>query len=152
MLFKSRLRILTPVNGTQASENAFRWSCQLARNSKAELHAIYVFEIPLEYAVDSQHGRRDLAQGEKILKQVEGIASEERYRVSASMIAARNAGPAIVLEADSREIDLLVIGVPNGKTVSPVAVGSTADFILKRAPCQVILSREPSPYQNGARG
>ena len=151
MLRKPRLRILAPVNGTQASEYAFRWSCQLARGSRAELHAIYVFEIPMEYAVDTQHGRRDLMEGEKILQHVESIAGEEHYRVNASMIAARNAGPALVLEASSRDIDLLVVGIPYGRTISPVAVGGTAEFLLKRAPCQVLLSREPSPFKHGER-
>ena len=149
MLRKPRLRILTPVNGTRASEHAFRWSCQLARSNRAELYAVYVFEIPLEFAVDTQHGRRDLMEGESILQQVEGIAGEEHCRVNAAMIAARNAGPAIVLEANTKLIDLLIIGIPYGKPVSPVAVGSTADFILKRAHCQVLLSREPSPFKPG---
>lgn len=151
MLRKPRLRILTPVNGTPASEHAFRWSCQLARSRKAELHAIYVFEIPMEFPLDSQHGRRDLMEGEGILQQAERIAKEERSRVNANMIAARNAGPAIILEADSKEIDLLIVGIPYYQSISPVPPGSTAEFILKKANCQVLLSREPSPPNIGGR-
>ena len=145
-LHKPRLRILTPVNGTRASEYAFRWSCQFARSSKAELYALYVFEIPMEFAVDTHRGRRDLMEGEKILQSAEAIASEEHYQVNASMIAARNAGPAIVLEARSKDIDLVILGVPYGNPVSPVSPVGTADFILKKATCQVMLCREPSSH------
>ena len=35
-------RILVPVDDTPVSEDTFRWACQLAKNSKAELHLIYV--------------------------------------------------------------------------------------------------------------
>ncbi len=142
----SRLRILAPVNGTQASEYAFRWSCQLARNSRADLLAIYVFEIPMEFPVESLRGRRDLLEGEKILHQVEEIANSERWQVNASMIAARNAGPAIVREAQEKSIDLLVVGLPYRRPISSVPVGVTTDFILKNASCQVLVSREPSPF------
>lgn len=141
---KNKSRILTPVNGTPASKHAFRWSCQLAKHSHADLFAVYVSEVPMEYAVESIRGRSNLMEGEEILRQVEKIAGSEHCKVDASMIAARNAGPALVLEAQRRSVDLLVVGLPYREGVVPVSVGSTADFILKNAPCQVIVSREPA--------
>ncbi|MDE2841882.1 MAG: universal stress protein [Chloroflexota bacterium] len=147
---KHRARILTPVNGTPASKHAFRWACQLARHSHADLIAIYVSEVPMEYAVESIKGRSNLMEGEEILRQVEKIAGSEHCKVEASMIAARNAGPALVLEAETRSVDLLVVGLPYREGVVPVSVGSTADFILKNAPCQVIVSREPALSHAGS--
>ena len=47
-------RILVPVNGDQASEHIFRWACQLARQSKAHLHAVYIIEVPLEMPLESE--------------------------------------------------------------------------------------------------
>lgn len=147
MLRKSRLRILTPVNGTEASEQAFRWACQLARHNRADLHAIYVFEVPMEFPLGAARGRSELMEGEKILQQVEEIADSEHCRVNTTMVEARNAGPAIVLEAADKDFDLLVIGVPfhgAAAPVAPVAAGSTPDYVLKNAPCQVVVSREPA--------
>jgi nucleotide-binding universal stress UspA family protein len=145
MLQRQRQRILTPVNETAASKHAFRWACGYARRSNAELLALYVFEIPMEFPVESRQGRGDIEEGEEILGQIEKIAEAERCRVSARMIAARNAGPAIVLEAGTRQVDLLVLGTPYHRSPAAVAVGSTADFVLKNAHCQVVLSREPVP-------
>ena len=145
MLRRSRLRILTPVNGTAASKHAFRWSCQLARNSRADLLALYVFEIPMEFPVESLRGPADLMEGESILHQIEQIATAEHCRVDAAMVAARNAGPAIVREASGKAIDLLVVGMPYRRVVSSLPLGATTDFILKNAPCQVVVSREPAP-------
>ncbi len=145
MLRKERPRILTPVNGTPASNHAFEWSCQYARRTHSELLAMYVFEIPMEYSVDSHEGSNYLQEGEEILRQIEKIADAERCRVSAGMIAARNAGPAIVLEAITRKVNLLVLGASYRKASAAVAVGSTTDFVLKNAHCQVVVSREPAP-------
>lgn len=144
MLRKSRLRILTPVNGTSASEQAFRWSCQLARSVRADLCAIYVSEVPMELPLGTAQGRSHLMEGERILSNVERIAESEHCRVNTTMVEARNAGPAIVLEAYQREFDLLVVGVPFQQSEAPIAAGSTTDYVLKNATCQVVVSREPA--------
>ena len=151
MLRRPRYRILTPVNGTPASKHAFQWSCRYARQSRAELLAIYVFEIPMEFSVESLRGRGNVQEGEEILRQIEKIAESERCRVTAGMIAARNAGPAIVLEVRTRMVDLLVLGAPYRRTPAPVAAGSTTDFVLKNAHCQVVVSREPVPQAASAQ-
>ncbi len=117
----------------------------MARQSHSELLAIYVFEIPMAFAVESFTGRGDVQEGEEILRQIEKIAEAEHCRVSAGMIAARNAGPAIILEASTREVDLLVLGAPYRKGAAAVAIGSTTDYVLKNAHCQVVVSREPVP-------
>ena len=145
MMRQQRLRILTPVNGKPASDHAFRWSCQLARHFRADLYAIYVFEVPLEFPLDSAEVRRDHQEGEGILTRMEQIASTERCRVNANLLEARNAGPAIVLEAADRDMDLLVIGLPFQRRIDAQVVGVTSGYILNNAPCQVIISREPAP-------
>ncbi len=155
MLRQHRPRILTPVNGKPASEHAFRWACQLARHFRAELRAIYVFEVPLEFPLESAQVRRDHQEGEGILTRVEDIANSERCRVNANLLEARNAGPAIVLEATERKMDLLVIGLPLERRSDARVMGVTADYVLKNAPCQVIISREPAatpPVAPASRG
>ncbi len=107
--------------------------------------AIYVFEIPMELSVESIRGKSDLQEGEDILRQIEKIASDEHCRVNARMIAARNAGPAIVLEATARKADLVVLGAEYRRAAAAVAVGGTTDFVLKNAHCQVVVYREPAP-------
>ena len=47
-------RILVPVNGDPVSESTFRWACQTAREYKAELHAVYVIEVPLDLSMEAE--------------------------------------------------------------------------------------------------
>lgn len=47
-------RILVPVNGIRASQDAFRWACHLAKQNKAELHSVYISEIPQEFPLNTE--------------------------------------------------------------------------------------------------
>ncbi|MCI0846921.1 MAG: universal stress protein, partial [Chloroflexi bacterium] len=105
-------RLLVPVNGKPYSERTFRWACQMARESKTELHAVYVIEVPLELSLESEISS-DINKGEEILARIEAIASEEKYKgLQARFLRARQAGPAVVLESEDRFMDLLIVGVP----------------------------------------
>jgi hypothetical protein len=84
----------------------------MARESKTELHAVYVIEVPLELSLESEISS-DINKGEEILARIEAIASEEKYKgLQARFLRARQAGPAVVLESEDRFMDLLVVGVP----------------------------------------
>ncbi|HEU0022640.1 MAG TPA: universal stress protein, partial [Dehalococcoidia bacterium] len=104
-------RILVPVDETSVSEAAFRWACRLARYSKAELHAVYVTEVPMEFSLSTEFVRED-NQGEAILSRIESVAEAERCKVHAQLLQARYAGPAIALEAEDRQMEMIILGVP----------------------------------------
>ena len=72
-------RIMVPVNGDAISERAFRWACHTARESKADLHAIYVMEVPLELPLEAEI-TEDINRGEEILARIEGIAAQEKCK------------------------------------------------------------------------
>ena len=137
-------RILVPVDDTQASEQAFRWACQLAKHSKADLHAIYVTEIPLEFALNTEFVQEDNT-GEHVLARIEAVAEEEKCKVSAQLLQARHAGPAIVLEAEDRNMELIVFGIPYRQRLGSRNLGATSTYLLERATCQVVLWRERIP-------
>ena len=137
-------RILIPVNGIPASEHAFRWACQLGKQTKAELHAIYVSEVPLEFSLNTEFVNED-NKGERVLARIEAIAGEEKCRVNAQLLRARHAGPAIVLEAEDREMELIIVGLPYRHRLGPSILGATATYLLEHAPCQVVFWRERIP-------
>ena len=72
-------RILVPVNGKHYSERTFRWACQMARESKTELHAVYVIEVPLELSLESEISE-DINKGEDILARIEASGVILRLR------------------------------------------------------------------------
>ena len=138
-------RILVPVNGKPYSERSFRWACQIARESKTELHAVYVIEVPLALSLESEISD-DINKGEEILTRIEAIASEEKYKgLQARFLRARQAGPAVVAESENKFMDLLIVGVPYKRQFGECSLGSTASYIFHNVSCQIMLSREQGP-------
>lgn len=137
-------RILVPVNGTPASQDAFRWACQQARQTKSELHSIYVYEIPMEFPLSTEAIQQN-TEGEDVLAQIEAIAGEEKWKVQAQILQARRAGPAIALEAEDRQMETIILGLPCRNRGGSGVLGSTASYLLGHAPCKLILRREPLP-------
>ena len=138
-------RILVPVNGKPYSERSFRWACQIAREAKIELHAIYVIEVPLALSLESEISD-DINKGEEILTRIEAIASEEKYKgLQARFLRARQAGPAVVAESENKFMDLLIVGVPYKRQFGECSLGSTASYIFHNVSCQIMLSREQAP-------
>ena len=136
-------RILVPSNGSKACEYAFKWACQVAKHSKSELYSIYISEIPLKYPLNSDY-EVGTAAGEHILSRIERIASEEKCKVQAQLLKARQAGPAIVLEATNRNMNMIIIGLPYKQPNSPRSLGSTASYLLDHANCELLFWREPT--------
>ena len=139
----SNNRILVPSDGSKACEYAFRWACQVAKHSKSDLYSIHISEIPLKYPLNSDY-EAVYGDGEHILSRIERIASEEKCKVQAQLLKARQAGPAIALEATNRNMNMIIIGLPYKQPNSPRNLGSTASYLLDHANCELIFWREPS--------
>ena len=141
-------RILVPVNGDPATERTFRWACRMARQEKAEIHAVYVIEVPLDLSLESEMSNA-VAKGERILETIEAISAEEKFRdVQAKLLRARHAGPALVQESDDRHMDLIVLGVPYRRRFGACRIGSTASYIFNNVSCRVLFLRDRAgtPY------
>ena len=140
-------RILVPVHGDKADEEALRLACSLARKSKARVFVVYVVEVertlPLDYPTPAEAER-----AEAVLDQMERIAKDAKFPVEVELLQAREAGPAVVQEAIEREADLIVMGLSYKKHKGEFSLGTTVPYVLTKAPCRVWLSREPQA--NGA--
>ena len=135
-------KILVPVIGTVADEEAIRLSCQLAKKAKGKIWVVYVIAIkrslPLEAEIEPE-----IQQAESILDRMESIAEEEDYETETDLMQAREAGPTIIDEAIEREVDLILVGVAYKARFGQFSLGSVVPYILKNAPCRVILYHQP---------
>ena len=134
-------KILVPVIGTQADEEAIRLACSLAKKAKAKIHAVYVIVVKRSVPLDAEI-KSEIEKAEGILDHVEGVAEEHDYELETDVLQAREAGPAIVDEAVERDIDLILIGITYKRRFGQFSLGSVVPYVLKNAPCRVILYHE----------
>jgi len=136
-------KILVPVSGTEADEEAIKLACRLAKKNKGKIRAVYVITVkrtlPLDAEIESE-----IREGEDILDYIESVAEEQDYAVDADLLEAREAGPAIVKEAVEQEVDLILMGVKYKRRFGQFSLGDTVPYVLKNAPCRVILYHQPT--------
>ncbi|OGO42854.1 MAG: universal stress protein [Chloroflexi bacterium RBG_16_58_8] len=134
-------KVLVPVSGSQADEEAMRLACRLAKKDKGKIWAVSVVAIkralPLDAEIDSE-----IRNAESVLDRVESIVEEEDYEVETDIIQAREAGPAIVDEAVERGVDLILMGVTYKQHFGQFSLGNVVPFVLKNSPCPVILYQQ----------
>ena len=131
------------VAGTEADEEAIKLACRLAKKNKGRICAVYVITIERTLPLDAEMVP-EIKKAESILEHVEIIAEEENYEIETDILQAREAGLAIVDEAVEREVDLIVMGVTYGRRFGQFSLGNMVPYVLKNAPCPVILYHQPT--------
>ena len=131
-------RILVPVIGTEADDEAIRLACRLAKKDKGKIWAVYVVTLKRTLPLDAEI-QPEIKHAEEILDHAEVIAEEQDYEIETDLLQAREAGPTIIDEAVEREIDLILIGITYKTRFGQFSLGSVVPYVLKNAPCRVIL-------------
>ena len=136
-------KILVPVTGSEADEEAIKLACRLGKKNKGKIRVIYVITIkrimPLDAEIESE-----IRKAEDILDQMERVAEEENYVAETELLQAREAGLTIVEEAVEQKVDLILMGVKYKRRFGQFSLGNTVLYVLKNASCRVILCHQPT--------
>ena len=134
-------RILVPVAGTPADEEAMQLACFLAKKNKAQIWAVYVILLTRSLPVDAEVDV-EISKGEAILDHIERVAEEMDYNVETDLLQARDAGPTIIEEAADHDVDLIIMGVQYKRRLGQFSMGDVVPYVLKNASCRVILYQQ----------
>ena len=135
-------KLLVPVAGHRTDDEAIQIACSVGRRQKARIYVIYVIEVKRNLPLDAEL-EPEQEQGEKVLDHAEQVAATMDAGVETELLQAREVGPAIVDEAIERGVDAIVMGLPYKRRFGEFTLGSTANHVLKHAPCSVWVVREP---------
>ena len=130
--------ILIPVTGTEADEETIKLACRLAKPDKAKICAVNVIPIERTLPLDAEK-EDEVEKAEDILNRMEVVAKKEGVTIDTDILQAREAGSTIVDEAVEREVDLIIMGVEYKQRFGQFSLGTVIPYVLKNAPCQVIL-------------
>jgi nucleotide-binding universal stress UspA family protein len=134
-------KILVPVIGTEADEEAMRLACRLAKRDKGKILAIYSIKVKRDLPLDAEI-ESEIEKAEYILDHIEMVAEEQDYEVDTDVLQAREAGPAIIDEVVERGVDLILMGIKHKTHFGQFSLGHVVPYVLKNAPCPVILYQE----------
>jgi basic amino acid/polyamine antiporter, APA family len=137
-------RILVPLIDTDYSEQAMGIACQLAEDRGAGVTAVAVIEVPVELPLDAHMVDED-AHAKHVLEHAQAIGDLYGVRVAPRVLRARAAGEAIVEEATRTCTEIIVLRAPRKRRSrrSVQVFGKTVDYVMKHAPCRVMVAASP---------
>jgi APA family basic amino acid/polyamine antiporter len=137
--------VLVPIVHRRESEEAVDLACRLATERGATIAAVTVLEIPMELPIDAPLPDELEFKAHDLLDEARAIGDAYGVDVVGRLVRARRAGRGIVDEAQLRNSEIIVMGSPRRdlRRSSGKIFGDTVDFVLKNAPCRVMVAAAP---------
>lgn len=140
-------RILVPIDFSDFSKNALAYAVSIARRFEAELVLLYVVE-PAVYPADLGFGQVSLPNIEKELAErgKTGLGQLAKQAVAGhanvrTIVRTGKPFQEILATAEEAGIDLIVIATHGHTGVEHLIFGGTAEKVVKRAHCPVLIVR-----------
>jgi basic amino acid/polyamine antiporter, APA family len=137
--------VIVALRDIQSFESLMDLAIRMAETMRASLLAVHIVEVPVNLDLSAESDELDSA-GKALLAEAQRKADGSFGSVATELIRARHAGSAIVDEAKLHCADLLVLGYCHKNPLSEVLLGSTAQYVMRHAPCRLIVE-VPAPLQ-----
>ncbi len=138
-------QLLVPLVGTRITDEMMVLACQLAAEKKSSIVALYVIEVPINVPLDARLPK-ERERAEVVLGAAGVIADQFKVAYTPVIVSARSAGRAIVEEARRRRPEVIVMGSVHKRRVAERLFGNTSEYVLRNAPCEVLVSLVPRDY------
>jgi len=130
--------LLVPLDFSGKSRQALRYAIPLAQKFTAKIHLVHVLPPSGKTTKDEQNDQRMIAL--KRLTQMSVQLLPPRLRAENAVLSGKPA-EAILSLVEKNNIDLIVLTTKGGSGLRRALVGSTAEHIMRRAPCPVMSLR-----------
>ncbi|MDQ6778547.1 MAG: amino acid permease [Actinomycetota bacterium] len=162
--------IMVPIFGNELDDDIVQTAARLAGPEHDDLdpegaviEAIWVFEVPLALPLDARLPDAQIKRAKAALARAKVVGEEyEGVVVQTATVRARRAGQAIVSEASRRGVEAIVLAAEEPSRVRGGALlgsagpldnylGDVTKYVIRKAPCRVILTAPPDPRHTPAR-
>lgn len=142
-------KVLVPIDFSDYSKSALRYAVSFARSFNAEIILIYVVE-PIIYPPDFSMGQIAMPTintdwDTRAKEELDKLAKNEITSNGKVKTIIKTGKPfaEIIETAKEEDIDLIIIATHGHSGVEYILFGSTAEKVVRKAPCPVLTLREP---------
>ncbi len=142
-------KILVPIDFSDYSKSALKYAVNFCKNFNAEMILIYVVE-PVIYPPDFSMGQIAIPSvnaewDERARQELDKLAKEEIPDSVPVKTIIKTGKPflEIIENAGELDVDLIIIATHGRTGVEHILFGSTAEKVVRKAPCPVLTLREP---------
>jgi nucleotide-binding universal stress UspA family protein len=136
-------RILVPMKLGDIGEEMVATAIALAKSYEVEVQALTVVRVPRRFPLEGDLPPEIAARVDASLEEARALGEDHGVEVLTDVVRARSIGHAIVEEASSREVDLIVLGSSPRWRRHSRFFSPTVDFVLRHAPCEVMVVAFP---------
>ena len=140
-------KILVATDGSEQNHQAVLEAIGLAKSEKAELHCLYIVDtiafasLPMDVTWENVYNVL-YQEGKEAIELVKKQAKKEGVKFFSSVLEG-NPAVEIVKYAQENGADLIVVGTLGRGGLSRFLLGSTAEKVIRTAPCPVMVVRQP---------
>jgi len=142
-------KILVPIDFSDFSKSALKYAVTFAQHYHSKLILIYVME-PVIYPPDFSMGQITLPtvnfdMDKRAKEELDKLAEVEIGSLVQVQTVIKTGKPfvEIIESAKEEDADLIIISTHGHSGVEHILFGSTADKVVRKAPCPVLTLREP---------
>ena len=142
-------KILVPIDFSDYSKSALKYAVNFAKKFDAEIFLIYVVE-PVIYPPDFSMGQIAIPSvnaewDERAKSELQNLAKKEIPDGVKVKTIVKTGKPflEIIETASEEDVDLIIIATHGHSGVEHILFGSTAEKVVRKAPCPVLTLREP---------
>ncbi len=139
---------MVPVTGNPEDRRLLEIVDKISQKSNTYITLVYVVEVAQSMPIDAELPA-EIERGERVLREAEiqttRCVGGRRGAIVTELVQARSAGAAIVDEAIEHGSNAIMLGTSVRKKHGQLSTGETVDYVLRNAPCEVIVIRQGKP-------
>ena len=142
-------KVLVPIDFSDYSKSALKYAVNFAKSFNAEIILVYVVE-PIIYPPDFSMGQIAMPSinaewDNRAKEELQKLAKSEFTSAGNVKTVIKTGKPfvEIIETAKEENVDLIIIATHGHSGVEHILFGSTAEKVVRKAPCPVLTLREP---------
>jgi len=142
-------KVLVPIDFSDYSKSALKYAVNFAKSFNADIILVYVVE-PIIYPPDFSMGQIAMPSintewDDRAKDELAKLAKNEITGVNSVKTIIKTGKPfvEIIETAKEENADLIIIATHGHSGVEHILFGSTAEKVVRKAPCPVLTLREP---------
>jgi nucleotide-binding universal stress UspA family protein len=142
-------KVLVPIDFSDYSKSALKYATDFAQNFNAEMFLVYVVE-PVIYPPDFSMGQIAIPSVNvewdiKAKAELDKLAGSEIPDTIKVQTIIKTGKPfwEIIETAADEDVDIIIIATHGHSGMEHILFGSTAEKVVRKAPCPVLTLREP---------
>jgi nucleotide-binding universal stress UspA family protein len=135
--------IVVPILDLFYTERAVELACRMGKQQNAGIVLAYIVEVPRLVTLDSKLPDEIEDRAQQALKHARSIVERHGLKTMTTILRAREANEGINQIVQTYSGDIVVLGVQAVERHLPSIFTRTADALMRRPPCEVLIDSMP---------